>query len=240
MKRNIILVLIVFVIIIFSNEPIYAAAGGSIAKAITKSFWGKLLFFLIFLIFLPLIIWGYLKEYFAVKKTMSDLRTLAVSNRVFDWLSLKMRATEVFTRVQTAWDKNNIEEVSDWMDDWYWQNQKYIHLENWENKGQQNIVNVKKIQDIKPLYVQYSNEPNAEGSRVILSITAEMQDYLIRLSDKMVIEGDKEFKVVESIWTFVYKEGNWVVQNIEEGSSSFAYAKMENIISTAPVKNQIA
>ena len=153
MKRNIILVLIVFIFIISSNEPMMAAAGGSIAKAITKSFWGKLLLFVLFVIFFPFIIWTYLKEYFAVKKTMKDLHALAISNRAFDWLSLKMRASEVFMRVQTAWDKNNIEEVSDWMDDWYWQNQKYVHLEKWEENGQKNIVKIKKIKDIKPLYV---------------------------------------------------------------------------------------
>lgn len=240
MKRNSILILIVFLFIILSNEPIMAAAGGSIAKAITKSFWGKLLLFVLSVIFLPLIIWIYLKEYFAVKKTMKDLQYLAISNRAFDWLSLKMRASEVFMRVQTAWDKNNIEEVSEWMDDWYWQNQKYIHLEKWEEKGQRNIVNIKKITDIRPLYVQSSNAQNAEDSRVILSIEAEMQDYLVRLSDNMIVEGDKEFKEVESVWTFIYKKGKWVVQNIEEGSTSLIYAKMENIVSTIPVNHQPA
>jgi hypothetical protein len=217
-----------------------AAAGGSIAKAITKSFWGKLLLFVLFVIFFPFIIWTYLKEYFAVKKTMKDLHALAISNRAFDWLSLKMRASEVFMRVQTAWDKNNIEEVSDWMDDWYWQNQKYVHLEKWEENGQKNIVKIKKIKDIKPLYVQSSNTQNAEDSRVILSIEAEMQDYLVRLSDNMIVEGDKEFKDVESVWTFIYKNGKWVVQNIEEGSTSLVYAKMENILSTVPVNHQTA
>jgi len=240
MKRNLILILLVFAFIICSDEPMMAAAGGSIAKAITKSFWGKLLLFVLFVLFLPLIIWIYLKEYFAIKKTMKDLHALAISNRAFDWLSLKMRASEVFMRVQTAWDKNNIEEVSDWMDDWYWQNQKYVHLEKWEENGQKNIVKIKKIKDIKPLYVQSSNTQNAEDSRVILSIEAEMQDYLIRLSDNMIVEGDKDFKDVESVWTFIYKNGKWVVQNIEEGSTSLSYAKMENIVSTAPVHHQTA
>ncbi len=240
MKRNAILILIVLFFIILGNEPIMAAAGGSIAKAITKSFWGKLLLFVLSVILLPLIIWVYLKEYFAVKKTMKDLQFLAISNRAFDWLSLKMRASEVFMRVQIAWDKNNIEEVSEWMDDWYWQNQKYIHLEKWEEKGQRNIVNIKKITDIKPLYVQSSNSQNAEDSRVILSIEAEMQDYLVRLSDNMIVEGDKEFKEVESVWTFIYKKGKWVVQNIEEGSTSLIYSKMENVVSAIPVNNQTA
>lgn len=58
-----------------------------------------------------------------------------------------------------------------------------------------------------------------------------MQDYLVRLSDNMVVEGDKEFKDVESVWTFVLSRGKWVVQNIEESSMSLTYAGMENVLS---------
>jgi hypothetical protein len=240
MKRKIILISILFSLIVFINEPILAAAGGSIAKAITKTFWGKLLLFIIFVIFFPLIIWYYIKEYLAIKKTMNDLRNLSLSDMTFNWISLKMRIIDIFMRVQTAWDKNNIEEVSDWMDDWYWQNQKYLHLEKWGQQGQKNVVNVKKINDIKPLYVYCSDLRNSEGSRLIVSINANMQDYLIRLSDNMVVEGDKEYKDVSSVWTFIYKNGKWVLENIEDSSTSLTYAKMKNVISIIGTNHKTA
>ena len=238
MKGKVFLTFIVILMVVLVPDAVYAAAGGSIAKAITKSFWGKLIMGVVFLIFLPLIIWVYIKEYRAVKRTSKDLVMLASKSKVFDWLSIKMRVSEVFNRVQTAWDKNNIEEASEWMDDWYWQNQKYVHLSKWEEKGMKNIVNVKKINNIKPLYVNHSGEADAEGSRIVVSIDANMQDYLVRLSDNMVVEGDKEFKDVESVWTFVLSRGKWVVQNIEESSMSLTYAGMKNVLSMESLKPQ--
>ncbi len=208
----------------------FAGAGGSIAKAITKSFWGKVLLLLATIILSPIILYLFLREKIAIRKTMKDLAQLAKVNPVFDYFHIKSRATDIFTRVQHSWDKNQIEDASEWMDNWYWQNQKIIHLEGWENKGLGNTVNVKKVKSIDPLFVQWSDAKDAENAIVVVSINALMQDYLYQKSTGVIVEGDKEYKEVETIWTLVLHQGKWVVQNIEESEMALSYAKMENVL----------
>lgn len=214
-------------------ELAWAGAGGKIAKALSKSIWVRIGLAILAVIFLPLIIMGYIRERRKVKQTTADLALLSKKHQAFNFLALKPRITNVYTRVQAAWDKGMIDEASEWMDDWYWQNQKYVYLDRWESQGLKNIVNVKKVKKIKPLHVAYSGEPNAEDSRLVVEITAEMQDYLVNMETKMVVEGDREFKDVENIWTFVYRNGRWVVENIEEATEFSTYLRLENVVQTA-------
>lgn len=213
---------------------LFAGAGGSIAKALTTSIWGKILIGIVIILFLPLIIYAYLKEKIAVRRTMKDLAVLSQRHPAFDYFHLKSRATDIFLRVQHSWDKNQIEDASEWMDDWYWQNQKLMHLEKWENKGLVNKVEVKKVKSVKPLFVKWSDQAGAENSIIVVSINANMQDYLYQKNNGMVVEGDKGFKDVETVWTLVLRKGKWVVQNIEEDITSLDYAKMVNVTASKP------
>lgn len=211
-----------------------AGAGGVIAQAITKSFWGRLVLGILCIIFLPFIIYIYVREYFAVRKSMQDLRTLARQNPIFNWLNLQQRAKDVYTRVQTAWNKNDVSEASEWMDDWYWQNQKYVHLDQWEENGLRNVVKIKHINTIKPLFVSNGNAQTGEGSQVVMSIEANIIDYLQKIDNGTIVEGDMEYKDVDTIWTFVYKNNKWVVQNIEPQAQWRTYVKMKNELDPIP------
>lgn len=230
MKKYFIIPLVIILFILMINDPLMAGAGGSIAKAISKNFWVKLLMVIVTIIFLPLILYIYITELIATRKTKKDLAVLSQKHRMFQWIGVNQRIKDVFMRVQRGWDKGNVSEVSEWMDDWYWQNQQYVFLDKWENEGLKNVTSVLKINSIKPLYVNFSGEPDAIGSLLVVSIDAKMQDYLVRIADNIVVEGDKEYKDVEKVWTFVYKNNGWVVQNIEDSSMSRIYQKEPNVI----------
>lgn len=66
------------------------------------------------------------------------------------------------------------------------------------------------------------------GSRVVVSIAAEMEDYLQRKSDGKVMEGIKGYKLRETVWTFILENEIWKVENIEAQSFLDEYLSMKN------------
>lgn len=215
-------------VIVVAAMPATALAGpgGMIAKAVVHSFWGKVGLALLVIFFMPLILLVMIREKLAERRSLRDLRFMAQHAAVFDWLNTKERALDCFYRVHRAWSVTDIVEAQAWMTSWYWQNQQVAHLQRWQRDGLVNICHVQKISSIRPLLFAHRNDGAAhEGSRLVLSITAMMQDYLQTVAGS-VVEGDKEFKSVETIWSFVLQEGQWVVANIEDGNLSFLYAKM--------------
>lgn len=210
-------------------EPTFASPGGQIASVIFQTFWGKVLLFILIILFFPLIIYTIIREYFAQRRSFKDLRLLATFNKQFDWLTLQERITDCFYRVHAAWHKQDMIEASEWMTDWYWRNQQLVCLDQWAKDGHINHCRLKKITDIRPLYLAYrGNEPDAEGSRIVVSISANMEDYLADRETGEVVEGKKGFQEIETVWTFVLKNGQWVVANIEEDSLSLTYAQLAN------------
>ncbi|TLN03900.1 hypothetical protein FDZ73_05995 [bacterium] len=80
---------------------------------------------------------------------------------------------------------------------------------------------------IRPLlFIPRNDAAPHEGSIIAISITAHMQDYLSSRDSGKVVEADKKWKDVETIWTFTLQNGCWKVSNIEEGSCSLEYAKL--------------
>lgn len=229
-NRNLILFGIFILVIFLFKEPVYAGAGGAIAKAVTKSFWGKLILSLLTIILLPFIIYFYFKEYFAERNTMKDLSFLKTQSRIFNWMDIKARAADIFTRVQKAWANEQVAEAAEWMSTWYWQNQQIVYLDKWETKGLKNFVEIKKINKLRPLYVECSEEQNFRGSRIVIAIEANIEDYLAQRSDLRIVEGELGFKDVETVWTLIYDGSNWVVDNIESDTLTLAYAKLQNYI----------
>ncbi len=216
-------------------DPALAAPGGKIASGLFRSTPGKIFLTLLVLIFLPLILYVQITESIAVRRTLRDLRQLAGTHDAFDWLQLKERVTESFHRVHAAWRKEDMYEASQWMTDWYWQNQQLAYLDQWERDGLVNHCRVKKINNIRPLFVRYrNNQGDLEGSRLVVSITAEMEDYLAERQSGKVVQGKPGYTDVEAVWTLVFEHGRWLVANIEEGSLSLQYAKLVNEL-TAPV-----
>jgi hypothetical protein len=58
---------------------------------------------------------------------------------------------------------------------------------------------------------------------LVVSITANMQDYLVQCGTGASVEGHRKFKDKETIWTFALAEGQWKVSNIEEAGCEFDY-----------------
>jgi len=214
------------VVALLAVEPAMAGPGGQIARAAVDTFWGRIILGLLFIFFLPLILYILLREKLSERRARRDLAFMARHSAQFDWLKIQQRAKDCFLRVHSGWEKENLSQVSEWMTDWYWQNQQMVHLDRWKREGLVNVCKVKKITGIHPLlFVHRNSGEEHEDSMIAILISANMQDYLQNRSTGKVVEGCKKFKEVETIWTFTLIDGSWMVSDIEEGSMSLAYAK---------------
>jgi hypothetical protein len=208
-------------------EPAFAGPGGKIASAVFDTFWGRVVIVLLSIIFFPLIIYMLVWEKISERRTRKDLRFMAGYDATFDWLKVQERAKDCFYRVHSGWENEDLSSVSNWMTDWYWQNQQLVHLNRWQKEGLINICNVKKITKIRPILFVHRNQGSEhEDSMLVISIEAKMKDYLQQRDSGKVTEGSKRFKEVETIWSFTLENGLWKVSDIEESSMSLDYAKM--------------
>lgn len=224
----------VFILAVFASvlalvlvEPAFAGPGGRIASAAFETTGGRIVLGILTVVFLPMIIYIYLREALAERRARKDLRFMAGYSSQFEWLQIMERAKDCFTRVHSGWEKEDLTDVSSWMTDWYWQNQQMVYLDKWKRDGLANICNLKKITHIKPLLFVHRNQgAEHEHSMVVISIAANMNDFLQKRSTGEIVEGSTNYKEVETIWSFVLENGAWKVSNIEEGGMSLAYAKM--------------
>lgn len=227
MKNIVTLMLILSVVAVATiSEPALAGPGGKIARAVFESFWGKVLLGVLAIIFMPLIVYVLIKEKLAERRTKKDLRFMAGYSPLFEWMKIRERAKDCFLRVHSGWENEDLSGVSGWMTDWYWQNQQQVYLNKWKENGLANICNVRKITNIKPLLFVHRNQGSEhEGSLVVISIEAHMQDYLENRNTGEIVEGSKKFKDVETVWSFTLEDGQWKVSDIEESDMTLAYAK---------------
>lgn len=228
MKNILFLICIVVALsILVCVEPALAGPGGKIATAAFKTFWGRIILAALIILFMPLIILTILQERRAEKRARADLRFMANLNPQFDWLKIRERAKDCFFRVHSGWEKEDLSSVSEWMTDWYWQNQQMVHLDKWKKEGLVNICNVRMSTYFKPLlFIHRNSQFGHKDSIVVISVKAKMEDYLQNRETKKIVEGSKGFKWVRTIWTFTIENGKWKVSNIEEGAMSTEYAKL--------------
>ena len=236
---SVLMVCILAVSLCLMADPALAGPGGKIASTIFESFWGKVLLVALVIIFLPLIILNTIKEKMAEKRTRKDLAFMAKYSDLFDWLSLQQRVKDSFLRVHKGWADEDLSDSSKWMTDWYWQNQQQVYLENWKSQGVKNICDVKKLTKIQPILFQHKNHlNNHEDSKFVVSMTANMNDYLENVKTGEIVEGSKKYKEVKTIWMFTLEEGVWKVSAIEEGETLMSFVKalkdMPPIESTVP------
>lgn len=205
--------------------PAWAAPGGKIVSGLFKSFWGKVLLGLLVIVVLPLIIWTLLKEARARKQTLALMHRLAPLSPNFEWLAVRERIADCFTRVHAAWTDERMEDASAWMTDWYWRNQQMAVLDRWKRENLVNHCTVKKVTGVKPLHLAYRNDDGEHGgSRLVVLISATMEDYLAERDTGKVVEGKKGFGGADFVWTFSLEDGQWLVSNIEDASFSLTYA----------------
>ncbi|EGQ9976329.1 Tim44 domain-containing protein [Vibrio vulnificus] len=219
-------------------EPAFAGPGGKIASVLSETFWGKVLILCLLIFFSPLIVYVFCKEKLAEQRARKDLRFMAGYSELFEWLKVQERVKDCFYRVHAGWESDDLSSVSDWMTDWYWQNQQQVHLENWKKQGLVNVCKVTHLSKIKPLLFVHRNQSvEHEGSMVVVAITGETQDYLMVKETGKIVEGSKKFKDVETIWTLTLTNGVWKVSNIESSTMSIDYVneakhlpKIENTV----------
>jgi len=228
MKQNkLALVALVVLSILVLSEPAFAGPGGKIASAAFESFWGRIGLFILTIIFLPIIIYVYMREKRAEQRTRKDLRFMSMHSSDFEWLKIQERLKDCFFRIHSGWDDEDLSSAKEWMTDWYWQNQQLVHLERWKRDGLKNVCDVKKISYIKPLLFVHRNRGREhEDSMVVISVRARMKDYLQNINTGKVVEGSKRYKEVNTIWSLTLNDGQWRVSNIDAGSMSLAYAKV--------------
>jgi hypothetical protein len=229
MKRYVpIVISLIIVSVVFVAEPAFAGPGGKIASAVYESFWGRVLFVFLFIAFLPLIVLNSIKRNIAERRARKDLAFLTRHSDLFDWLTLQQRFKDSFARVHSGWQDENLADVSSWMSDWYWKNQQQVYLDKWKKAGLVNICDVKKIQNIRPILVSHKNNDNNHlDSKIVVSITAKMNDYLQNIETKKIVEGSKEYKAVTTIWIFTLEDNGWKVSGIEESASIMQFVKMQ-------------
>jgi inner membrane protein import complex subunit Tim44-like protein len=223
------LVLVVAAILIVSPDAALAGPGGKIASGLAKTFWGKVVLGALAIVLFPVIVWVMVQEHRASKRAMRDLARLRALDPAFDWLTLKDRVTECFHRVHAAWRKEDMAQAADWMTEWYWQNQQLAHLNRWAEQGLVNHCTVKSVGRVRPLFLACrEDDGDFSGSRLVVSITAKMEDYLQDRSSGKVVEGKKGYADTETVWTFALKRGLWRVAAIEDDSVTLMYARMAN------------
>jgi hypothetical protein len=227
--RVVLLVVAVAAVIALGPDPALAGPGGKIASGFVKTFWGKVVLGALVIVLLPVILFVVVQEYLAGKRALRDLARLRALDPAFDWLTLKDRVTECFHRVHAAWGKEDMAEASGWMTEWYWQNQQLAHLNRWAAQGLVNRCRVKSVGRIRPLFLACrEGDGDFSGSRLVVSITAKMEDYLEERASGKVVEGRKGYAATETVWTFALADGRWRVAAIEDDSVTLMYARMTN------------
>jgi hypothetical protein len=223
-KRALGICLIFLMVAFIFIQPAYAGPGGHIAKVLAKTFWGKMVLGLLTFILLPVGIFLYIKQKLAERRARKDLKYMAQHDPNFDWPWAKARILDCFYWIHSAWKEDDVSEACEYMTGWYWQNRQLAYLDRWHREGLRNVCAVKKIRSIRPLLFIHRNDDAAhEGSLLVVSITANMQDFLVHRETDRVVEGDRKFKDHETIWTFTLVEGQWRVSNIEEAGREFDY-----------------
>lgn len=231
MKNLLLKLILSFCFICFHLNEVIAGPGGKIAKVVFDSPVGRIVFVLLVILFLPLIIYNWIKVSFGIRKTRRDIKQLAIVHpQIFDEITLKNRVTDVFLRVHKGWSNENLEECSEYMSDWYWQNQQTVYLDKWKENNLENICIIKRINTIAPLHIRVSNNENYNGSRIMFKIEANMEDYLRNRTSKRIVEGKQGFKDIDTVWTFILENGIWKVDNIEQSEAIIQYIRMENIV----------
>ncbi|HEX9996243.1 MAG TPA: hypothetical protein VGB45_03805 [Abditibacterium sp.] len=225
-------------LMLFLSPEIAHAAPGGIVKAASKIGIGKILFLVFFgLIFAPFVIYTMIRSAKNSKKTLADLEMLSKTHPQYAWLDTKDRAIEVFYWVWSAWKDQKMSQAANFTTPWYWQNQQHI-LDEWRAQGIENVCRVQEISDVKPLFVQHNAANNGEGSRLVVSISAKVVDYLRKTDTGEIVKGDEKEGDLQTVWTFKWEGGAWRLNLIEPSEKEWDYEKLVNVVPVAAPSEQ--
>ena len=228
-KSAILIVLLAILFAMVMTGPVIAGPGGKIATAAFKTFWGRVFLLCLTVFFLPLIVYSKIKLRMSEKRALKDLRFVSSFDSRFEWTTTKERVIDCFNRVHDAWQRESVETLSEWMIDWYIQNQQMLFLDKWKKQGLKNHCEVGRFVRIRPvLFVHRNDGAPHEGSKLVVAITAKLKDYLINRDTDQIVEGYPDFQNVRTVWSFTLMNGNWKVSNIEESLSVHDYVDLRS------------
>jgi hypothetical protein len=224
-KKRLLGMCLIFLIIAFIFiQPAYAGPGSQIAKDMVRTFWGKMILGLLSIVLLPTGIYLFIKQQLAELRAFRDLRYMARHDPNFEWNQAKERFIDCFYQVHSAWSAEDISQVSEVVTDWYWQNQQLVRLDKWQKQNLYNVCDIMKIRAVRPLLFIHRNEDIKHGgSMLVVSITANMKNYLAKRDSNIVVAGHKKYKDAEPIWSCTLVDGQWRVSNVEEARCEFDY-----------------
>jgi hypothetical protein len=230
MTRKQLLLTVLVIAFLFYVDPVYAGPGGYIAKGLFKSFWGKLLLAALTIILLPLLLYIRLVEWRKERKIKKILQQISLKHKEFGWLHLNKEFSNIIRRVYNAWSNEDMKEVQGYVNHWYWQNQQIVYLNQWKRENVKNVSRLKELTKIRPLYLELTDAPNFEGTRIAIAINIEAEDYLKDLETGKIVQGKEGIHDLEYLWFLEYTEGKWLLDDIQEGSLSLQIAKTKDVI----------
>jgi len=143
-------------------------------------------------------------------------------------MDLKDRITQIFLWVHSAWDQKKMLIAEQYVTEWYMQNQQLL-LDKWDRDGLENKVSDVVIKKITPLYVM-QNIKDVSKNRIVVEIEAEMRDYMVNKNTGKLIQGDKRLGTVSTLWSLVWRHGNWQLNLIEASDMDMEYLAEPNKI----------
>lgn len=207
-------------------EPALAGPGSTLLPAAFESFWVKLALSGMVAVCLSLAFMTVLQHKKSEQRARQDLRYMAAFFGKFEWLRLQDRALDCFQRFHSGREGEDLSRGAGWMTSSYRQSRQMASLDKQQETGLVHVCNIREIKAIRPLFFEHRNACGEhEQSLVVISITANMQDYLLQRDTGKVARGNQRFREVESVWSFTMEGGEWKVSGIDDHRASLAYAK---------------
>jgi hypothetical protein len=215
-----------------------AGIGGQFVKKSLSTKFGRIggiivggLTLLAAIILLPLILYVKIREWSGIRKTKQDLAALAAKFSWFEWLSIRDRIKKAVKEIGKVWASGDLSSVAKFMTPEYFTSQQEL-LNRWKDEGKDITYRVEKIRKIEPLALRVEDEETYSWIRALVVI--DCVDYMRDGITKEVVKGEVgKTSGFESVWCFVYRNGEWLLNGIEEGTTSMAWASSKNHVDTS-------
>lgn len=236
--RFVLLVCLVGMCLFVFCQEADAGIGGQFARKALSTKFGRIgglvvggLMLLAAIILLPLILYVKLREWSGIRKTKRDLETLSARFPWFAWPEIQGRIKKAVKEIAKVWSAGDLSSVSSYMTPEYLASQQDL-LDRWKDEGKDVTYRLEKIRKVVPLAVRVEDEESYSWIRAL--VVVDCVDYLRDGATKEVVKGEVGVTHgFESIWCFVYRHEEWLLNGIEEGSSSLAWASSRNHIDTS-------
>jgi hypothetical protein len=221
----------------FCNEA-DAAPGGQFVKQALSTKFGRIggmfvggLILLAALILFPLILYVKIREAAGIRRTKADLAQLAAKFSWFEWLAVRDRIQQAVKGIGKVWASGDLSPAAKYMTADYCASQQEL-LDRWKDEGKEIVYRVEKVRKIEPLAVRVEDEEAYSWIRVL--VVVDCVDYMRDQYTKEVVKGEVgKTSGFESVWCFVHQGQEWLLNGIEEGSTSMAWATTKNHVDTS-------